>query len=63
MALDDRWYYDEAEDLMFCKNVKGVSLTLSEDDPYLHEVPNLIIQSISVYAHEIETLEGDDGAW
>lgn len=56
-------FYDESEELILCKSVRGVSLDISETDPPPDLVPALSISAISTYIQEIDTLPALEGKW
>lgn len=61
--LEPSLYYDEAEELILCNGVLGVSIEVPEVDPLPSEVADMTIYSISVYADETRTLRGQEGNW
>jgi hypothetical protein len=63
LALEPRLYYDEAEELILCKDCPGLSIDISEIDPPVELVPELPITAINVYADEIWTSPGQKGRW
>lgn len=63
MEIEPALYYDEAEELIFCRDVPGVSLDVSEIDPPPERVKELEIIAISVFAPVIETSAGQRGDW
>jgi hypothetical protein len=63
MLADPRLYYSEAEEYILCRGVVGITLSVPVIDPDPSQVPALCISGITVYAVEIETLEGQDGHW
>ena len=63
MTIDPRLYYDEAEELIRCKGVAGLALEVPQVDPPLEAVPEMNIESIIVYASEIDTPKGQRGEW
>jgi hypothetical protein len=63
MIADSRLYYDEAEEYILCRGISGINLSIPIDDPNPSEVEALPISSISVYAIEIMTMEGQNGHW
>lgn len=63
MALEPSLYYDEAEELILCKGIKGLSIDVPEVDPPPDKVPGMLIHAISVYAEEIMTGPGQKGDW
>jgi hypothetical protein len=63
MSLEPRLYYDEAEELIFCRGVEGLSIDVPEIDSLPELVPGMTISAISVYAEEIGTSQGQNGEW
>jgi len=63
MLTDPRLYYSESEECILCRGVSGITLNVPVIDPDPSHVPELPISDITVYAVEIETLEGQDGHW
>lgn len=63
MKYESNLFYDEGEEAIFCKEVSGLIINISEIDPPPDIVENLNISSISVYAKEIDTLMGQNGDW
>jgi len=63
MTIDPRLYYDESEELIFCKDVAGLALEVPEVDPPSEAVPDMNIESIIVYASEIDAPQGQRGEW
>lgn len=63
MNLEPRLYYDEAEEKVLCKDVSGVTIDIREINPNPEAVPSLNIYTISVYAEESMTLQGQSGCW
>lgn len=63
MLADPRLYYSEAEECILCRGVNGITLNVPVIDPDPSQVPALRISDITVYAVEIETMEGQDGHW
>jgi len=61
MLADPRLHYSEAEECILCRGVSGITVNVPVIDPDPSEVPALRISDITVYAVEIETLEGQDG--
>jgi len=56
-------YYNEAEEVILCKGVKGISIALPIEDPLPNELPPLRIYAISVFASETYSLKGIEGSW
>ena len=56
-------FYDEAEELIRCKGIEGLSIDIPAIDPALELVPDMVISAISVYASEAMTLQGQSGDW
>jgi hypothetical protein len=63
IAIEPRLYYDEAEGMILCKGVQGVSIEIPKIDPPPELVPEMTISAINVYAEETFTLEGQSGRW
>jgi hypothetical protein len=63
MSLEPRLYYDEAEELLFIKGIKGLSLGVPASDPYVHEVPSMRIHNICVELEDILSLRVCEGRW
>jgi hypothetical protein len=63
LLADTRLYYSEAEECILCRGVRGITMNVSAIDPDWSQVPWLPISDITVYAVEIETLEGQEGHW
>ncbi len=63
MQLEPRLYYSEAEEVILCKGISGLTLNVAEIDPPAHLVPNLAISAISVIAEEAFTASGQAGYW
>jgi hypothetical protein len=63
MELDPRLFYNEAEGFICCSGVAGLVIDIPEIDPPPDQVPQMMISAISVYAAEINTLEGQRGKW
>lgn len=59
ILIEPKIYYSEAEELLLCKDVSGISLDVPEIDPPIELLPRLTIESISVFAYEID----DDNVW
>jgi len=57
------FYYDEREDTILSSKHPGVSLDLDVADYLATDVINPKIESISVFAKESMTLEGQRGKW
>lgn len=56
-------YYNEAEEVILCKGVNGISIALPIEDPLPNELPPLQIYAISVFASETYSRKGIDGTW
>ena len=56
MALDQRFYYDEVEELILCRGVPGVAMDVEAVDPPPSLVPPMPISAISVFIPEIDEL-------
>jgi hypothetical protein len=63
MALVPSLYYDEAEEVVRCKDCEGVSVDVAQVDPLPHLVADMTIHAINVHAVEIDMLTGQDGHW
>jgi hypothetical protein len=63
VRADPRLYYDEAEECIFCRDVQGIVFDVPVVDPEPSQLPALSISAISVYAVEIDTIEGMQGLW
>lgn len=63
MALEPHLYYDEAEEVILCKRVPGLSIDIPEIDPLPESVPEMTISAINVFAEETRSLEGQEGRW
>jgi hypothetical protein len=63
MAVEPRLYYDESNELILCKDVAGLAMEVPEVDPLPETVPDMNIESIIVYATEIDTPKGQRGEW
>jgi hypothetical protein len=63
MSVEPRLYYDETEESILCKGIKGLTIDIPEIDPPAALVGNLNISAISVYADETNTWEGQWGHW
>lgn len=63
MKLEPRLFYDEAEEVIFCKDVQGLVIDIPEIDPPPNLVQKMTIYAISVYAEEIMTGPGLKGEW
>lgn len=63
LEVEPRLFYDEAEEAILCRDVQGVTVDVPEIDPPLNLVPEMNIHSISVFANEILTLQGQQGTW
>ncbi|MEK6300445.1 MAG: hypothetical protein AABO41_06955 [Acidobacteriota bacterium] len=63
MVLEPRLYYDEAEELILCRGVPGLSLDVAEIDPPPESVPAMTISAINVFAQETQMLAGQRGEW
>ena len=63
MRLDARLHYDEREECILCRGVRGLSLDVPEIDPPPHLVPGMSVASINVYVHEVDTPDFARGAW
>ena len=62
-SLEPKLYYDEAEELILCRGICGVSLEVQGIDPDPEAVPAMTIEAISVFAEEIDTQQGMRGIW
>ncbi|MGH9826465.1 MAG: hypothetical protein ACREDR_24820 [Blastocatellia bacterium] len=62
-SAEPRLYYDESEAAVFCREVEGLSINLSEADPSPARVPELRIATINVYARETRSLRAQGGRW
>jgi hypothetical protein len=59
-----RWWFDDAEALVFRRDEPGVSLHPSVEDALPEEVESLTVESISVFAPEAwESVGGAEGMW
>jgi hypothetical protein len=56
-------YYDETEEMVLCKGCAGVSLDVPEIDPPSDRAQKMSIDSINVFASEINSLDGQEGMW
>lgn len=63
MKLEPRLFYDEAEEVILCRGVQGLTIDIPEIDPPPNLVPEMEIKAISVFAEEINTLQGMKGHW
>jgi hypothetical protein len=63
VQIEPRFYYDEAEELLLCRDVLGIALEVSEIDPIPSRVPEMPVHAISVFAPEIATAAGQRGTW
>lgn len=63
MAIEPRLYYDESNELILCKDIAGLAMGVPEIDPLPETVPDMNIESIIVYATEIDTPRGQRGEW
>jgi hypothetical protein len=63
LKLEPQLFYDEAEEVILCKDCPGLSIDISEIDPPVELVPELTITAINVYADEIWTSPGQKGRW
>lgn len=63
MELEPRLYYDEAEEVIFCRDVPGLVIDVPEIDPPPELVPGMAIKAIVVNAPEAFTSAGQRGNW
>jgi hypothetical protein len=63
MALEPALYYDEATEVIRCKNILGLAIDVPETDPPPELVPGMTISAISIYAEEAFTPLGNLGQW
>lgn len=63
MKIEPRLFYDEAEEVIACKDVPGLTIDIPEIDPPIELVPDLFIHAISVFVTEIRTVSGQEGNW
>jgi hypothetical protein len=63
MALEPHLYYDEAEEMILCRGVPGLSIDIPDIDPRPESVPEMVISAINVFAEETRTLGGQEGRW
>jgi hypothetical protein len=63
IQVDQRLYYDEAEEGLLCKGTQGIRFDLPIVDPLPSEVASLRIAAIVVYATESQTEQGQAGRW
>jgi hypothetical protein len=63
MKLEPLLYYSEAEEVLLCHGVEGLSIELPESDPPIELVPQMTIKAISVYPRELLYLQGQEGRW
>lgn len=63
MAIEPRLYYDDSNEMILCKDVAGLAMEVPESDPLPETVPDMNIESIVVYATEIDTPMGQKGEW
>jgi hypothetical protein len=61
--LNPSLYYDEAEEMILCRDYEGVSIDIPEIDPPPETVPQMTISAINVFAAETRTLKGQNGYW
>jgi hypothetical protein len=61
--LEPRLYYSEAEELILCRDVPGLSLDVSAVDPLPAAVPDLTIAAINVLIPELDSLQAQNGNW
>ena len=55
--------YNEAEELILCEGIPGISLSVAGVDPDPADIMDMRIVSISVFAAEIATAAGERGDW
>lgn len=63
MMAEPRLYYDEGDGSIFCREIPGLSVDPSQDDPLPSSIPGLEIRSINVYASETRSLSAQQGRW
>lgn len=63
MRLDPGIYYDEAEELLLCRDAAGIALDVEVVDPEPSTVRSLRVASITVYAEETMSAAGQRGEW
>lgn len=63
LNCDEGFFYDEREDTILSSKHPGVSLDLDVPDYLATDVINPKVESISVFAKESMTLEGQMGKW
>lgn len=63
LNCDEGFFYDEREDTILSSKHHGISLDLDVADYLATDVINPKIESISVFAEESITLEGQRGKW
>ena len=63
MKIEPGFFYDEAEEVIVCKGVPGLTIDIPEIDPPVEKVPHMSIYAISVFVENILTLSGQEGNW
>ncbi len=63
MQHESRLHYNEAESLILCRGVDGISLDVAESDPDPERVPELTIMAVSVFSPALNTAAGQRGDW
>lgn len=64
LGIEPRLYYDDAEEMVFCRGVPGVSIEVPNTIAYAGKaLTDLPIDSISVFVRELDTLSGQSGYW
>ena len=63
MMFESRLYYDEPNEVIYCRGCPGLAIDVPEADPFPEYVPQLQIHAISVYAEEAFTPAGNKGVW
>ena len=63
MMVEPGLYYDEPNEVIFCKGHPGLAIDVPEIDPPPELVPKMVIQAINVYAEEAFKPIGNRGLW
>jgi hypothetical protein len=63
MELLPDLFYSEAEEGLLLRGRPGVFIEVADNDPPPALVPSLRIATISVYIHELDSVEGQKGYW